>query len=61
MASFAKASTQANRAIRRSMALGKASHNARYSGKIHSVVTAKTYQASLKLLAEWDKANGGKV
>lgn len=60
MTSFAKASTQANRAIRRSMALGKASHNSKDSGKIHSVVTAKTYQASLKLLAEWDKANGGK-
>ncbi len=60
MTSFAKASTQANRAIRRSLALGKASHNAKDSGKIHSVVTAKTYQASLKLLAEWDKVNGGK-
>lgn len=60
MTSFAKASTQANRAIRRSLALGKASHNSKNSGKIHSVVTAKTYQASLKLLAEWDKVNGGK-
>ncbi|WP_299876425.1 hypothetical protein [uncultured Cocleimonas sp.] len=60
MASFAKASTQANRAIRRSLALGKASHNSKESGKIHSVATAKAYEDSLKLTAQWDKENGGK-
>jgi len=58
MASFAKASTQAQRAIRHSVSLGTASHG-KNDGKIHSVATANAYQGVLENIAQWDKANGG--
>jgi len=60
MPSFAKASTQAQRAVSQNIALGTPRHTSRDDGLIHSFGTARTYQSQLKLAAEWDKSNGGK-
>ncbi len=58
MASFAKASTQAQRAINHVIGISKPRHGAN-DGKVHSVSTANAYRSVLEKVAEWDKANGG--
>jgi len=58
MASFAKASTQAQRAINHVIGISKPSHGSN-DGKVHSVSTANAYREVLEKVAEWDKANGG--
>ncbi len=58
MASFAKASTQAQRAINHVIGISKPRHGAN-DGKVHSVSTANAYREVLQKVAEWDKANGG--
>lgn len=58
MASFAKASTQATRAIKYAIAINQTSHG-KNDGKIHSVATADAYRGVLVNIAQWDKTNGG--
>jgi len=60
MPSFAKASTQAARAVRRAAAIGSDRHSSRNDGRVHGLGTARNYEQALKLAADWDKANGGK-
>ena len=60
MPSFARPEKQAAKAIRRSLALGEARHGQREDGRIHSVGTARGYLQTLKGLARWDRANGGR-
>lgn len=60
MPSFAKASTQASRAVGRAAAIGTDRHNSRGDGRVHGLGTARNYEQSLKQAAEWDQANGGK-
>jgi integrase len=59
MPSFAKPATQAARAVRRRLSLGRARHGQANDGRIHSRGTARAYEQALKLAAEWDRANGG--
>lgn len=54
MASFAKASTQAQRAINHMIGISKARHDAN-DGKVHSVSTANAYRDVLEKVAEWTK------
>jgi integrase len=56
---FAKPRNQARKAVSRVLALGQPRHGNNGDGKIHSVGTARTYEQSLKLAVEWDRANGG--
>ena len=50
---YAKPKTQAARMIRGGLALGKARHNSRNDGKIHSRGTARAYQSGLTLFCDW--------
>jgi len=59
MKQFAKPRNQARKAVSRVLALGQPRHGNSGDGKIHSVGTARTYEQSLKLVVEWDRANGG--
>lgn len=54
----AKPANQARRAVREALALGKARHDSKSDGKIHSLGTARNYEQSLKLAAEWARENG---
>ena len=58
MPSFAKASTQAARAVQKANAIGTARHDARGDGQIHGHGTARNYEQSLKLAGEWGQAHG---
>ena len=55
MPSFRKAADQADRIIRRSLALRTARHTNRDDGKIHSRGTARAYQQALTGAANWLK------
>ena len=59
MPSFRKAANQADRMIRRSLALKTKRHDNRDDGKIHSRGTARAYQQALTGAATWlqEKAN----
>ena len=59
MPSFRKAANQADRMIRRSLALKTKRHDNRDDGKIHSRGTARAYQQALTAAATWlkEKAN----
>ena len=59
MPSFRKAADQADRMIRRSLALKTKRHDNRDDGKIHSRGTARAYQQALTGAATWlqEKAN----
>lgn len=59
MPSFAKASTQAERAVSRAMAANEARHENRNDGKVHSIGTARAYESALDQVAKWDRAQGG--
>ena len=54
---YAKPKTQAERMIRRGLALGKARHNSRNDGKIHSRGTARSYHSGLALFCAWIQRN----
>lgn len=55
MPSFRKATDQAERMIRRRLALGSPRHTHRDDGKIHSRGTARAYQQALTGAAQWLK------
>jgi len=55
---FAKPEKQAAKIVRQALAFGKPRHTEHAFGKIHSVGTARAYQQSLKLAAEWGRSNG---
>ena len=55
MPSFRKAADQADRVIRRSLALKTPRHDNRDDGKIHSRGTARAYQQALTGAAQWLK------
>ena len=55
MPSFRKADNQAERAVRRRLALRSPRHTNRNDGKIHSVGTARAYQQALTGAAKWLK------
>lgn len=57
--SFASAKKQAERAVGKTLALGQSRHNSKNDGLIHSLGTARNYEQSLKLAAEWDKIHAG--
>ena len=57
MPSFRKADNQAERAVRRKMALHSPRHINRNDGKIHSVGTARAYQQALTGAAKWLKVH----
>ena len=59
MPSFRKAADQADRMIRRSLALRSARHTNRDDGKIHSRGTARAYQQALTGATGWLKVNAG--
>ncbi len=59
MKQFAKPRNQARKAVSRVLALGVPRHGNSGDGRIHSVGTARTYEQSLTLAVEWDRANGG--
>jgi len=54
----ARPASLARRAVREALALGKARHGSKSDGKIHSLGTARNYEQSLKLAAEWARGNG---
>ena len=56
--SFAKASTQAARAVRHACAISSARHTSRNDGRVHSFGTARAYQSALTQAAEWGRDNG---
>jgi len=58
MPSFARASTQAARAVQKANAIGTARHDAGGDGRIHGHGTARNYEQSLKLAGEWGQAHG---
>ena len=60
MPSFRKATDQAERMIRRRLALRSARHTNRDDGKIHSRGTARAYQQALTGAAQWLKDKYGK-
>ena len=57
MPSFRKADNQAERAVRRRLALRSPRHTNRNDGKIHSRGTARAYQQALTGAAKWLKVN----
>lgn len=59
--SFAAPSTAARRAVTRAHKISQARHGAeRTTGAVHSIGTARQYEAALTRAAEWDRVNGGR-
>jgi integrase len=58
MPSFRTPEKQAERVIRRNLALGTPRHSNRDDGKIHSVRTSRNYRQALVQVARWMQANG---
>jgi len=59
MPSFAKSTTQAERAVSRAIATNLSRHDNRNDGKVHSIGTARAYESALDQVAKWDQAQGG--
>lgn len=57
MPSFAKSTSQSERAVSRAIQL-TARHDNRNDGKVHSFGTARAYQSALNQVAEWQEASG---
>lgn len=58
MPSFRKPEKQAERVVRRNLALGTPRHTNPDDGKIHSVRTSRNYRQALVQVARWMQANG---
>lgn len=58
MPSFRSPKAQAEKAVSRCLALGKARHENRDDGKIHSVGTARVYKQALTAAARWLQDQG---
>jgi len=56
--SFRTPAKQAEKAVSKAMALGKSRHESRDDGRIHSVGTARVYEAALTGAAKWMQSQG---